>query len=213
MRVVIMGAPGAGKGTQAQRLTERLGVPHVSTGDILRQAVAAGTPVGLEAGRLMKQGRLLPDALMVEIVDQRLRAPDAARGFILDGFPRTVAQADALEALLARTGQRLDAVVHIAVSREELVERLAGRRVCPDCGAMFHLRFDPPATPARCDRCGAPLVQRDDDREATIRRRLDVYAEETAPVLQHYRAAGLLREVGGTGSRDEVFARLTASLR
>jgi adenylate kinase len=213
VRVVIMGAPGAGKGTQARRLTERLGVPHVSTGDILREAVAAGTPLGLEAQRYMAQGRLLPDALVIDIVDARLRAPDGARGFILDGFPRTVAQAEALDALLRQKAQHLDAVVQIEVPRDELVRRLAGRRVCADCGTMFHILFDPAVAPDRCDRCGGALVQRDDDREETIGRRLDVYAQETAPVLEHYRSAGLLRQVAGTGTRDEVFARMAASVR
>jgi adenylate kinase len=208
-----MGAPGAGKGTQAQRLTERFGVPHVSTGDMLRGAAASGTPLGLEARRLMDEGRLIPDDVMIGVVEQRLGAPDAARGFVLDGFPRTVPQAQALDEMLRRRGERLDAVLHVAVPVEELVRRLAGRRVCGSCGAMYHVDVDPAARAGRCERCGAPLVQREDDREATVRRRLDVYARETAPVLDHYRPAGLVREVAGTGTRDEVFERVAASVR
>jgi adenylate kinase len=213
VRVVIMGAPGAGKGTQAQRLTERFSVPHVSTGDMLRAAAASGTPLGLEARRYMEEGRLIPDELMIGVVEERLAKSDATRGFVLDGFPRTVRQAQALDDLLARRGERLDAVIHVSVPSEVLVRRLAGRRVCGKCGAMFHVDVDEAARAGRCERCGGALAQREDDREATIRHRFDVYARETAPVLEHYRAAGTLHEVSGTGSRDDVFGRVTANLR
>jgi adenylate kinase len=208
----MLGPPGAGKGTQATLLAERLGAPHISTGDILREAVKGGAPLGREARRYMDQGLLLPDAVMIGLVEERLAQADCTRGFVLDGFPRTVRQAEALDALLARSGLRLDAVLEIAVPREELVRRLAGRRVCRSCGAMFHVAFDPPARANRCDRCGGELVQRDDDREETIGHRMDVYRRETAPVLEHYRAAGLVREVAGTGSRDEVFGRVASSV-
>jgi adenylate kinase len=204
-----MGAPGAGKGTQARLLAERLGVPHISTGDILRQAAASGTKLGLAARSYMDAGRLVPDDVVVGIVEERLHGVDCARGSILDGFPRTVAQAEALEGL----GQRMTAVIELAVPQDELVERLTGRRVCRGCGTMFHLVFNPPRQADRCDRCGGQLFQRDDDLEQTIRHRMEVYARQTAPVLAHYRAAGLLREVSGTGSRDEVFSRVAASVR
>jgi adenylate kinase len=203
-----MGAPGAGKGTQAKLLSGRLGIPHISTGDILREAGVAGTKLGQEARSYMDAGRLVPDDVMVGIVEQRLRAADCAPGYILDGFPRTVAQAKALEAL----GQGMTSVIELAVPRDELVQRLTGRRVCRSCGTMFHLVFTPPRTAGRCDQCGGALYQRDDDLETTIRNRMDVYAQQTAPVLEYYRAAGLLRDVSGTGSRDEVFSRVAASL-
>jgi adenylate kinase len=209
----MMGAPGAGKGTQAKLLQDRFGVPHVSTGDILREAVRAATPLGREAGRTMAQGLLVPDDVVIGIVDERLTLPDAARGFILDGFPRTVAQARALDALLARRGLPLTAVVEVAVPRDELVRRLSGRRLCQSCGTLFNLVSDPAVRNGRCDRCQGPLVQRDDDREETVGRRLDVYAQETAPVLEHYARAGLLRSVPGTGSPDEVLGRIEASVR
>jgi adenylate kinase len=206
-----MGAPGAGKGTQAKLLEERVHVPHISTGDILRAARDHGTPLGIEAGRYMDAGHLVPDDVVVGIVDERLRAPDCAAGFILDGFPRTVRQATALDAMLARNGRGLEAVLHISVPRDELVRRLSGRRVCRACGTMFHVEVDPSARSGKCTRCRGELTQREDDREETIRHRMDVYETETAPVLQHYRNAGLLREVPGTGTREEVFARVTAS--
>jgi adenylate kinase len=209
VRVAIMGAPGAGKGTQAKLLAEQLGVEHISTGDILRQARDDGTKLGLEARDFMERGRLVPDDVMLGIIEERLRRPSLARGFVLDGFPRTVPQAEALQAL----GQPLSAVVLLTVPDEELVHRLSGRRVCRKCGAMFQLTLSPPRQPGRCDRCDGDLYQRDDDRETTIRHRMEVYARETAPVLEHYRRAGLLREVPGTGSREQVFARVRAGLQ
>lgn len=209
----MLGPPGAGKGTQAKRLAERLSVPHISTGDILREVAAAGTPLGLEARRYMDDGLLVPDAVIVGLVEERLAAPDGRRGFILDGFPRTVGQAEALDALLRKRRTPLGAVVQITVPREELVRRLAGRRVCGDCGTMFHVSLGPPRANGRCDACGGGLVQRDDDREETIGRRMEVYERETAPLLARYRKSGLLREIIGTGSRDDVFARITGELQ
>src|SRR6184192_617699 len=172
-----MGTPGAGKGTQAKLLADRFGACHISTGDVLREAVRGGSPLGLEAKRYMEQGLLVPD-----------------------------------DVVLARRGQPLGSVLLIALPREAALERLAGRRVCEQCGAMFHSSFDPPAQPDRCDRCGGRLVQRADDREETVRHRMEVYARETAPVLEHYRAAGLLCEIDGTGSREDVFRRVAASV-
>lgn len=203
-----MGAPGAGKGTQARLLADRQGMPHISTGDILREAHDQGTPLGRQARAYMDRGQLVPDEVVVGIVEERLRGDDCAGGYILDGFPRTVAQARALDAL----GQRLTAVIELVVPREDLVQRMTGRRVCRTCGTMFHVAFDPPRAAGRCDRCGGELFQRDDDLEETIRHRLEVYAQQTAPVLQHYREVGLLHEVSGIGSHEEVYGRVAASL-
>jgi adenylate kinase len=211
--MVMIGPPGAGKGTQAKLLEERLGVLHISTGDMLREAERAGTPLGRAVQRYLRNGGLVPDALMIDVVEKRLAEPDGACGFVLDGFPRTVVQAQALDAFLGRRGERLDGVVWIRLPREELVRRLSGRRVCAACGAMFHLTYDPPKRPGVCDRCGGTLVQREDDREETVRHRLDVYERETGPVIDHYRALGLLREVDGMGSREEVFDRIVAGAR
>ncbi len=208
MRLVIMGTPGAGKGTQAKLLAGRLGACHVSTGDMLRDAIRRGTALGREAERAVERGLLVPDDVVNGIVEERLAAPDCRAGFLLDGFPRTLDQARALDALLRRRGEPLSAVILISVPREEAIRRLAGRRVCGECGTMFHVAFDAAARSGRCDRCGGALVQREDDREETIRHRMDVYGRETAPVLDHYRAAGLLREVDGTGSRDDVGGRV-----
>ena len=212
MRLVIMGTPGAGKGTQAKLLAARVGACHISTGDMLRDAIRRGTRLGREAQRSMEQGLLVPDDVVIGIVEERLGAPDCQSGFLLDGFPRTLAQARALDELLTRRAEPLTSVMLIAVPREEAVRRLAGRRVCEKCGAMAHVVFDPPARADACDRCGGRLAQRDDDREDTILHRMDVYARETAPVVEHYRGAGLLREIDGTGSREDVSRRVTASV-
>ena len=212
VQAVIMGPPGAGKGTQAKLLQERRGVPHISTGDILRDARRAGTTLGREAERYMGQGLLVPDDVVIGIVADRLGGQNHSQGFLLDGFPRTVPQAEALDRILREGGQRLDAVLSIIVPEDELVKRLAGRRVCRQCGEMFHVSVDPATQTGRCDRCGGDLYQREDDREDTVRARFDVYARDTAPVLQYYRDAGLLREISGVGSRDDIFQRVTASL-
>jgi adenylate kinase len=212
VRIVMMGPPGAGKGTQAKRVAERFGVPHVSTGDMLRQAVAAGTALGRQARRIMDDGRLVPDDVVIGIVDERLAAADAALGFVLDGFPRTVAQAQGLERLLAGRREELSRVLQLDVPEDEIVRRLSGRRVCRQCGTMYHVAFDPPAQADRCDRCGGELYQRDDDREETIRQRLEVYHEETAPLIAYYRGAGLLREIDATGDQADVFSRVMKAL-
>jgi adenylate kinase len=212
-RVIFLGAPGAGKGTQARRLAAGSGVPQVATGDMLREAVAAGTRLGAEAKRFMDQGALVPDEVVIGLVDERLSRPDAAPGYVLDGFPRTVAQAQALDALLRRLGQDLDRVVFFDVSRDELLRRLTGRRVCRQCGTAFHLVSAPPKVPGRCDQCGGELYQREDDAEATVGRRLDVYQTQTAPLLDYYRTRGLLVRVAGEGPVDQVAAAIQKAVK
>ncbi len=212
MRLILLGPPGAGKGTQAKRLIDRYGIPQISTGDILRAAVREGTELGKTAKQYMDAGELVPDEVVIGIIEERLKEPDCAKGYILDGFPRTVAQADALTDVLARMGQSIDHVVSIEVPDEELVERLTGRRTCRNCGAMYHVKFSPPKKPGVCDKCGGELFQRDDDKEETIRARLKVYQDQTAPLIAYYEKAGLLRRVSGVGTVDEIYERILGVL-
>jgi len=209
MRLILLGPPGAGKGTQAKLLVDTLGIPQVSTGDMLRAAVKAGTPLGQEAKQYMDRGALVPDAVIIGLVRERLQQADCARGYILDGFPRTVAQAEALEKTLAALEARLDHVVSLEVPTEDLVLRIAGRRTCRNCGAMYHVRFSPSKTNGRCDTCGGPTTQRDDDREETVRRRLQVYTDQTAPLIDFYAGRGLLKRVEGMGEIADIFQRIT----
>ena len=214
MRLVLLGAPGSGKGTQAQRMQARHGVPQVSTGDLLREAVAAGTPLGAAAKKVMDAGQLVADDIMLGIIRERLARPDAARGFILDGFPRTIAQADGLERQLAELGVGLDAVVLMEVEPEILLRRMAGRRSCRRCGRVFHIETNPPRPGETCTD-GRPhdLFQRPDDNEQTLRERLAVYGERTRPLVDYYAKKGLLRRIDADGSLDEVDARLKAVIR
>ena len=212
MRLILLGPPGAGKGTQAKLLVDKLGIPQVSTGDMLRAAVKAGTPLGREAKQYMDRGALVPDGVIIGLVRERLQQQDCARGYILDGFPRTVAQAEALGKTLAALGARLDHVVSLEVPTEDLVLRIAGRRTCRNCGAMYHVRFSPSKTDGRCDVCGGDTYQRDDDREETVRRRLQVYIDQTAPLIDFYAAQGLLRRVEGTGEIADIFQRIRRTL-
>jgi adenylate kinase len=192
---------------------ERNGIAHISTGDLLRAAVAERGALGRAAQTYMQRGALVPDAMVIDMIDQHLRQLRPDPSFMLDGFPRTVAQAEALERLLARQGIPLDHVVDLQVPREELVRRLSGRRTCRQCGTMYHVALDPPTRPGVCDRCGGELFQRDDDREETIRARLGVYDTSTAPLTAFYRARGLLREIDGTGSTAQVLDRVAAQLQ
>jgi adenylate kinase len=212
-RVIFLGAPGAGKGTQARRLAGETGVPQVATGDMLREAAAAGTPLGREAKRYMDSGALVPDEVVIGLVDERLARADAATGYVLDGFPRTVAQAEALDGLLGRRRQELDRVIFFDVSRPELIRRLTGRRICRKCGTTFHMVSAPPRAAGRCDVCGGELYQREDDAEATVARRLDVYETQTAPLLDYYRRRGLLVRVAGEGAMEDVADRIRKAVK
>jgi len=213
MRIVLLGPPGAGKGTQAQTLKQKFAILHISTGDLLRQAVKEGTELGRQARAYMDRGELAPDELVTAMVAERLYHPDCTSGFLLDGFPRSIAQAEALAAELARSGKKLDGVVSIMVPRSELIERLSGRRVCRQCGAMYHERFDPPKRAGVCDKCQGTLYQRNDDNPETVDARLVVYERSTAPLLSYYRDRGLLYEIDGRGTPEEVGQRIIAALK
>ena len=212
VRVVFLGPPGAGKGTQARDLAREWGVPQVATGDMLREAVARRTPLGLEAKRHMDTGGLVPDDVVIGLVAERLARPDAAPGFVLDGFPRTVAQAEALDRMLRERGTPLDRVVFFDVSRPELLRRLTGRRTCRACGAGFHVASAPPRVEGRCDACGQELYQREDDAEGPVARRLDVYDTQTAPLLGYYGDRGLLTTVPGEGTVERVGAAIRSAV-
>jgi len=213
MRIVLLGPPGAGKGTQAQTLRQTFGIPHISTGDLLRQAVREETALGKQARSYMDKGELVPDDLVTAMVAERLQQADCAPGFLLDGFPRTIAQADALAAELARSGRKLDGVVSLMVVRADLVERLSGRRVCRECGAMYHERFEPSKKAGVCDRCQGALYQRSDDNAETVNSRLSVYERSTAPLLAYYRGRSLLYEIDGNGTPEEVRQRILNTLK
>jgi len=208
MRIILMGPPGAGKGTQAEILRERFGIPHISTGDMFRRAVKEGTALGLEAKRYMDAGQLVPDSVTIGIVKERLNEPDCRTGFLLDGFPRTVPQADALESTMRELGMQLDGVLNITVDREALIARLTGRRVCKNCGATYHIRYNPSKAGNRCDACGGELYQRGDDSLETVANRLDVYNQQTAPLVEYYRRKGLLLEIDGDRPVEEVTGRI-----
>lgn len=208
MNLILLGPPGAGKGTQAKKLVAELGIPQISTGDMLREAVKAGSPMGVKAKSYMDSGALVPDEVVVGIVEERIQQDDCAKGFMLDGFPRTTAQADALSSMMESKGIRLDHVVCLDADKEELVRRLSGRRTCKQCMAPYHVEFNPPARPGVCDRCGGELYQRDDDKEEAIRARLVTYDRQTQPLIDYYRSRGLLRLVDGLGPVDEVYKRI-----
>jgi adenylate kinase len=212
VRMVLLGPPGAGKGTQARALAARWGIPQIASGDLLRAVVRENSELGREAASYMDRGQLVPDELVLKLIAERFRKKDARNGFILDGFPRNVAQAEALAARLDKAGLKLDKAVAVIVPDEEIVKRISGRRTCRKCNAMYHVAFEPPAKPGVCDKCGGELYQREDDAEETVRERLKVYAETTRPLLDHYRRLGLLAEVDGMGRPDEVEKRILAAV-
>jgi adenylate kinase len=211
-RVVLLGPPGAGKGTQAKLLQDEFGACQISTGDILRKAVAEQTPLGKEAAEYINRGALVPDDVIVNLVAERLKERDCEKGFILDGFPRTIPQAQGLDRILKTMGLSLNGVLSVQVPEGIIIERLAGRRTCRSCGALSHMVFNPPKKTGVCDRCGGELYQRDDDREGTIANRLRVYEKQTAPLANYYRERGLLREIDGVGEINDIRARVTKAL-
>ncbi|HEX2320204.1 MAG TPA: adenylate kinase [Streptosporangiaceae bacterium] len=213
MRVVLVGPPGAGKGTQAQFIASHLAIPKVSTGDIFRYNVSAGTELGRQARSFMERGDLVPDEVTVAMVASRLQEDDALSGFLLDGFPRNVPQAETLKKLTADWGMRLDLVLELVVDHDEVIRRLSGRRTCRKCGRVWHIAFDPPSVPGKCDECGGELFQRDDDREETIRHRLEVYEQQTQPLISYYADEGILLGIDATGPVEDVTERALVALR
>ena len=211
--IILLGAPGAGKGTQAAMLTEALAVPHVASGDLFRSALQKETPLGLEAKKYMDQGLLVPDEVTIAMVRERLALPDCEEGVILDGFPRTLEQAKALDAALAEEGRAIDKVLYIRVPNEELVARLSGRWICRDCQAVYHTIANPPQQAGRCDACGGELYQRSDDKPETVRRRLEVYFEQTMPLIEYYTEIGVLTEVNGDQSISKVQTALLEAIK
>jgi adenylate kinase len=212
VRIVLLGPPGAGKGTQAKFIQEQFGIPQISTGEILRKAVSDHTVLGNKASVYIQAGKLVPDDLMLGIVTERLSADDCTKGYILDGFPRTVPQAVGLETWLKSLASQLDRVLYINVPEEALVQRLVGRRTCKGCGSLYHMEFDPPGQPGVCDRCRGELYLREDDREEIITARLDVYETQTAPLIEYYREKGLLTKIDGVGSVENVKGRVFQTL-
>jgi len=213
MNLIFLGPPGAGKGTQASLLSETLNIPQISTGDILRNAVRTGTPMGIRAKSYMDSGSLVPDEVVVGIVEERLQGADCAGGFILDGFPRTVAQADSLDLMLTRLGKQIEHVLSMTVDDEELLTRIGGRRMCEKCGKGYHTVFDPPKVSGLCDLCGSKLYLRDDDKVETMRKRLDEYYQKTAPLIQYYSRKELLRPIPGIGDIKDIQNRIVEVLK
>jgi len=212
VRLVLLGPPGAGKGTQAMQLQEELKIPQIASGDLLRLAVRNKTALGVQAKRYMDQGTLVPDDLVIKLIEERLGDPDAAKGFILDGFPRTLAQAEALRAMLERNHLAIDGVLALVVPDQEIIKRISGRRTCKNCGAMYHTIFDPPRNVGLCNKCNGELYQRDDDAEDTVKMRLEVYDTQTRLLLTYYQDRGLLKRVEGVGSLDDVRRRMMAAV-
>ncbi len=212
MRLVLLGAPGAGKGTQAKILVEKYGIPQISTGDLLRAAVAAGTALGKEAKSYMDKGELVPDSVVLGMVEERLKQDDCKKGYILDGFPRNTKQAEALDKMLSPLNMSLTAALNVDVPFDDLMKRLTGRRTCKACGQMYNVYFNAPKKEGVCDKCGGELFQRDDDKEETIKKRLEVYNAQTAPLIDYYDKKGILKSVAGTGSIDDIFKKVCGAL-
>lgn len=212
MRLVLLGAPGAGKGTQAKMLIEKYKIPQISTGDILRKAVADSTPLGKEAKVIMDKGELVPDKIVLGLVEERVKQDDCKKGFILDGFPRNTAQAEALDKMLNAMGLPIDSALSVDVPKDDLMKRLTGRRTCKNCQQMYNVYYSPPKKDVVCDKCGGELFQRGDDKEDTIKKRLDVYDAQTAPLIDYYNKKGILKSVMGVGNIDEIFNKVCALL-
>lgn len=213
MKLVLLGAPGAGKGTQAKKLTEKYTVPQISTGDILRKAVADGTPLGKEAKSYMDKGELVPDLVVIGLVKERIVCDDCKNGYILDGFPRNTSQAEVLDKVLADMKAPLDTALSVDVEKNDLMKRLTGRRTCKDCQQMYNIHFSPPKKDGVCDKCGGELYQRDDDKEETIKNRLDIYEKSTAPLIDYYGKKGILKSVKGDGSIEDIFNNICSILQ
>lgn len=212
MKIIMLGAPGAGKGTQAKKIAEKYGIPHISTGDIFRANIKNGTELGKKAKSYMDQGLLVPDELTCDLVVDRISQPDAAGGYVLDGFPRTIPQAEALTKALDAKGEKIDFAIDVTVPDDHIITRMSGRRACLKCGATYHIKYNPPKQEGICDTCGSELVLRDDDKPETVQKRLDVYHEQTQPLIDYYTKAGALFHVDGTQDIDKVFADITARL-
>ena len=212
MKIVMLGAPGAGKGTQAKRIAAEYGIPHISTGDIFRANIKAGTELGKKAKAFMDQGALVPDEVTIGMLMDRIHEADCEKGYVLDGFPRTIPQAESLTKALAAEGNKIDAAVDIDVPDENIVKRMGGRRACLNCGATYHVVFNAPKKEGICDTCGSALVLRDDDKPETVQKRLSVYHDQTQPLIDYYRAAGVLKSVDGTQEMDKVFEDIKAVL-
>lgn len=212
MKIIMLGAPGAGKGTQAKQIADKYGIPHISTGDIFRANLKAGTELGKKAKQYMDQGLLVPDELTCDLVMDRIAQDDCAGGFVLDGFPRTIPQAQALDTALGKLGQKMDYAIDVDVPDESIVSRMAGRRACLNCGATYHIVSIPPKKEGICDRCGSPVVLRDDDKPETVSKRLAVYHEQTQPLIDYYKGQGILKTVDGTQPMEKVFADIAAIL-
>lgn len=210
MQILFLGPPGAGKGTQCKRLSQKLNLPHLSSGDLLREAVKAGTVAGIRAKSYMDQGVLVPDEVLIAMFREKLQAPECANGFILDGFPRNAAQAQALDSLLSEIKKNLQVVINLEVDEKLLTERITGRRICSNkaCNTPFHVKFAPPKEDNKCDACGSPLYQRDDDKEELVSARLKTYREQTEPLIEYYTKRGVLKTVNGDGSQDDIFQEL-----
>ncbi|WP_018934232.1 adenylate kinase [Gracilibacillus lacisalsi] len=213
MNLILMGLPGAGKGTQAEKIVEKYDIPHISTGDMFRLAIKEGTELGQKAKSYMDEGALVPDEVTIGIVKERLSKDDCQKGFLLDGFPRTLAQAEALDELLSSMNRSIDYVLHVDVEKDELIERLTGRRICPECGTAYHVIFNPPKVEGVCDKDGAKLIQREDDQPSTVRNRLEVNIEQTQPMLDFYSNKGDLVTINGSQEIDEVFSDIDEKLK
>ncbi|WBW98014.1 adenylate kinase [Oceanirhabdus sp. W0125-5] len=212
MRIILLGAPGAGKGTQAKSISNKYNIPHISTGDIFRKNISERTPLGIEAKKYIDNGQLVPDELTIDIIKSRLVEEDCENGYLLDGYPRTVEQAKALDGFLNEREANLDTALLIKVPREFILERMTGRRVCPSCGASYHVKFNPPKNEGICDICGSDIIQRDDDTEITVNKRLDIYEAQTHPLIEYYRSRDLLSEVDGTQAINDVFESVSKVL-